>query len=68
MVVEFSITLSPTYSVPILWFRCPAIKSLEELHQLLVPSHLHESIRNVGVLGGISQAVSASLLRAKPTD
>jgi hypothetical protein len=60
--IPFSITLSPTYSVPVLWFNASAITSPQTLHQTLVPPHLQEAIRAVGVMGGISQAVCLSAL------
>ncbi len=56
--VDFSVTLSPTYSVPILWFTSLALRTIDHIHKTLLPNHLAESLRSVGVMGGISQAVS----------
>ncbi|ETN38327.1 uncharacterized protein HMPREF1541_06362 [Cyphellophora europaea CBS 101466] len=56
MDIIFSIILSKTYSVPVLWFRAASMASLDELYEVLVPPHLSDSVRDVGVLGGISQA------------
>ena len=56
--INFSITLSPTYSVPILWLSSLALRTIDQVHENLLPEHLGESIGAVGVMGGISQAVS----------
>jgi Autophagocytosis associated protein, active-site domain len=56
--IDFSITLSPTYSVPVLWFTSSALKSVNQIHEVLLPDYLDEAVRMVGVIGGLSQAVS----------
>ncbi|KAL6243853.1 hypothetical protein RBB50_009287 [Rhinocladiella similis] len=59
--MNFSIILSPTYSVPVLWFSCRPVPgqaglNLDQVYDLLVPSALQEPLRTVGVMGGISMA------------
>jgi hypothetical protein len=61
--VEFSIILSPTYCVPVLWFSCQYAPdkqpmTLDRIYDQLVPQPSSASLRGVGVLGGISMAVS----------
>ncbi|KAK5247571.1 hypothetical protein LTS06_007266 [Exophiala xenobiotica] len=62
LVIHFSITLSPTYRVPVLWFWCQQPQArglnLEQIYDLLVPRTSQAPLRGVGVLGGISMAVS----------
>lgn len=57
--VNFSVTLSPTYTVPVLWLRSPSINNIDQLYEVLVPSEQREHTRDVGVMGGLSQAVSS---------
>lgn len=57
--VDFSITLSPTYAVPILWMRSSSINNIDQLYEMLIPSEQRDHTRNVSVMGGLSQAVSA---------
>ncbi|EXJ78529.1 hypothetical protein A1O1_08930 [Capronia coronata CBS 617.96] len=61
LTIDFSITLSPTYCVPVLWFSCPPIVdgkvfSLDQVYRILVPLAFQQSLRSVGVMGGISMA------------
>ncbi|KAI9681552.1 MAG: hypothetical protein M1829_000749 [Trizodia sp. TS-e1964] len=57
-VVEYSIVLSPTYRVPVLYFslhnssRAPR---LEAVYEALVPLSMRGGLRSVGVLGGLSR-------------
>ncbi|KAJ4548167.1 hypothetical protein HRR76_000777 [Exophiala dermatitidis] len=66
LTVDFSITLSPTYYVPVLWFSCHTPSSgdkplsIEHVYDWLVPHRFRMSLGNVGVMGGISMAVSDS--------
>ena len=60
--IDFSITLSPTYAVPVLWFTSPALASVDRIYNLLTADHLIEPARSIGVMGGISQAVNQHLL------
>lgn len=62
VIVDFSVILSPTYQVPVLWFapgQLP-LKStwdLDTVYQHLVPKLQQDPVRQVGILGGISMAV-----------
>lgn len=63
LIVDFSITLSPTYCVPVLWFSCRwksthKMLSLDQVHEWLVPPQSQAPLKNVGVMGGISMTVS----------
>src|ERR1700733_2207549 len=62
IVVDFSILLSPTYQVPVLWFTIHEVplhgpSGLDAVYQYLVPDLQKSGIRQVGILGGISMAV-----------
>jgi ubiquitin-like-conjugating enzyme ATG10 len=62
VIVAFSILLSPTYQVPVLWFTPDQFPlhgpwDLDTVYQYLVPHHYHTGLRQVGILGGISMAV-----------
>lgn len=59
--VDFSIALSPSYQVPVLWFRLSTqtptdVEAIDRVYSLLVPPATRASLRHVGVLGGISIA------------
>ncbi|KAK5448109.1 hypothetical protein LTS15_009133 [Exophiala xenobiotica] len=60
LIIHFSITLSPTYRVPVLWFWCQQSLArelnLEQTYDLLVPRTSQAPLRGVGVIGGISMA------------
>jgi len=61
LIVDFSITLSPTYGTPVLWFLYQSGSdrsrvSLEQVYDWLVPQTSHGSMRGVGVMGGITMA------------
>ncbi|EXJ75827.1 uncharacterized protein A1O5_00334, partial [Cladophialophora psammophila CBS 110553] len=61
LIVDFSITLSPIYSVPVLWFICRYDRvnkalSLDQIYEWLVPEPSLTSLRGIGVMGGISMA------------
>lgn len=60
--VEFSVTLSPTYQVPVLWFILRQLPSdgptgIDAVYHYLVPDTQQAGLRQVGVMGGISMAV-----------
>src|SRR2546423_605652 len=60
--VDFSIIVSPTYRVPVLWFTLHQVSlnglsGLDAVYQYLVPSLQKDGARNIGILGGISMAV-----------
>ncbi|ETI29174.1 hypothetical protein G647_01627 [Cladophialophora carrionii CBS 160.54] len=61
LIVDFSVILSPTYCVPVLWFSChhgPEKRpiTLDQIYEQLVPQPSSAPLRGVGVLGGISMA------------
>lgn len=62
VIVDFSIILSPTYQVPVLWFTAGQLSlhrpwGLDTVYKHLVPHLQQDRLRQVGVLGGISVAV-----------
>lgn len=62
VIVEFSIILSPTYCVPVLWFIFRQLPSngaggIDAVYHYLVPQTQQAGLRQVGVMGGISMAV-----------
>ncbi|KAL9112386.1 MAG: hypothetical protein Q9227_003228 [Pyrenula ochraceoflavens] len=66
LTVRFSICLSPTYQVPVLWFsftgpHAPPAIDLDAVYQHLVPREDTEVMKSYGNLGGISIAVSIFL-------
>jgi len=59
--IDFSITLSPTYSVPVLWFgyhdgHQRRLESVGQLYKWLIPADSRKALHAVGVMGGISMA------------
>ncbi|OJJ36761.1 hypothetical protein ASPWEDRAFT_106862, partial [Aspergillus wentii DTO 134E9] len=56
--VEYSVLLSPTYQVPVLYFmlRCnhQGPVGIDAVYQNLVPDQYRKELKNVGVMGGIS--------------
>lgn len=61
--VDYHILLSPTYRVPVLYFflrNLPVTgpKGIDAVYDYLVPHQFRSELRNVGVIGGISIAVS----------
>jgi ubiquitin-like-conjugating enzyme ATG10 len=62
VILDFSIILSPTYQVPVLWFTAGQLGLhrpwvLDTVYSHLVPNLQQDQLRQVGVLGGISMAV-----------
>lgn len=60
---QYDILLSPSYSVPVLYFCVreadgQLVTDLDRIYVLLVPELLRGQLRDVGVMGGISIAVS----------
>ncbi|XHG05247.1 hypothetical protein AWENTII_008487 [Aspergillus wentii] len=68
--VEYSVLLSPTYQVPVLYFmlRCnhQGPVGIDAVYQNLVPDQYRKELKNVGVMGGISFDVCARALETKP--
>jgi ubiquitin-like-conjugating enzyme ATG10 len=60
----YEIHLHPTYQVPALWFTLHDLPNgergfdLEAVYRYLVPSEYKSRMREMGVVGGISAAVS----------
>ncbi|KAF7597417.1 hypothetical protein BBP40_003664 [Aspergillus hancockii] len=57
--IEYSIILSATYQVPVLYFTLrqgnhPRPLGINEVYQYLVPDQYRSELHNVGVMGGIS--------------
>ncbi|KAL4812226.1 hypothetical protein BDW67DRAFT_129299 [Aspergillus spinulosporus] len=55
--VDYDILLSPTYQVPVLYFvlrRADKSLGLDEVYHYLVPDQCRRTIRNMGIMGGIS--------------
>ena len=59
--VNFSIVLSPTYQVPVLWFTVSQantpVFAFEKIYEIVVAPTSHEALHQIGVIGGISMAV-----------
>jgi len=67
VVIDFSIVLSPTYQVPVLWFSFlsdvpTSSNRLETVYDIIVSPTSRQALQNIGVLGGISIAVSSILI------
>lgn len=63
LVVEYNILLSPTYQVPVLYCFVRGMQcTTETLYEHLVPAHSKTQVQDVGVMGGISMAVSGFML------
>ena len=61
--VDFSIIMSPTYQVPVLWFIFTGLpragpQGINGVYQYLVPIAFKAQVEDMGVMGGISIAVS----------
>ena len=63
--IDFSLMLSPTYQVPVLWFRFSSqvpttVTALDRVYETIVLPACRDGLRQMGVLGGISIAVSTA--------
>lgn len=61
--VDYHIIYSSSYRVPVLYFLIHDLppaesRSIETVYRLLVPRHLEDGTRHVGVMGGIGMTVS----------
>jgi hypothetical protein len=71
--VDYDIVLSPTYQVPTLFFIFPAIcqvgsNAIDAAYRYLVPHQYGSSLKNVGVMGGLSFGVrEPPLVKSSPT-
>jgi hypothetical protein len=57
--------MSPTYQVPVLWFVLTGLprdgpQGIDAVYHYLVPTASHIAVKGVGVMGGLSVAVSIS--------
>lgn len=62
--IEYDLLLSPSYFVPVLYFSVRDSKGqlmteLEMIYILLVPQVYRSQMRDVGIMGGLSMAVSS---------
>ena len=62
--IDCSIILSPTYQVPVLYFALSSSASirlgdLDMIYSQMVPANTYGALQRVGVMGGISIAVSS---------
>lgn len=60
--VDFSIIMSPTYQVPVLWFTFAGLpkagpQGIDAVYHYLVPPASKAQVKDLGVMGGISIAV-----------
>lgn len=61
--IDFFVMLSPTYQVPVLYFAMSSsasirLSDLDMIYSRIVPANTHGALQRVGVMGGISIAVS----------
>lgn len=61
--IEYDILLSPSYSIPVLYFsvrdsNSQLVIEIERIYLLLVPEVYQSQMRHVGIVGGLSMAVS----------
>ncbi len=65
--VTYEIHLHPTYALPTLWFTLHDLPNgenafdLDAVYRYLVPEEYKNRLRQVGIMGGISAAVSCPL-------
>lgn len=63
--IEYEILFSPSYRVPVLYFRIQdgrsqLITDVDVVYNCLVPLVYREQLHGVGIIGGISMTVSCS--------
>ncbi|OCL11578.1 hypothetical protein AOQ84DRAFT_373869 [Glonium stellatum] len=59
LTVEYNIVLSPTYQVPVLYFRfrdagCALPLAIDTLYQYVIPEQFKSQVESFGVIGGIT--------------
>ena len=62
LMVEYDIVLSPTYQVPVLYFRirdagCTFPPSIDTLYQYVIPEQFKSQVEGFGIIGGITMTV-----------
>lgn len=59
LMVEYDIVLSPTYQVPVLYFRirdagCALPPSIDTLYRYVIPEQFKSQVESFGIIGGIT--------------
>ncbi|OCK95381.1 uncharacterized protein K441DRAFT_557173 [Cenococcum geophilum 1.58] len=59
LMVEYDIVLSPTYQVPVLYFRirdagCALPPSIDTLYRYVIPKQFKSQVESFGIIGGIT--------------
>ena len=73
LMVEYDIVLSPTYQVPVLYFRirdagCTFPPSINTLYQYVIPEQFKSQVESFGIIGGITMTVCYFDLRLGEAD
>ena len=71
--VEYDIVLSPTYQVPVLYFRirdarCALPPSIDTLYRYVIPEQFKSQVESFGIIGGITMTVCYFDLRLGEAD
>jgi len=68
-IVQYSIVLSPSYQVPVLYFTLSSSSSMtstvDEVYSLLVEPSRRAEMNSIGIMGAISYAVCPDQLRSR---
>jgi len=73
LMVEYDIVLSPTYQVPVLYFRirdagCALPLSIDTLYRYVIPEQFKSQVESLGIIGGITMTVCYFGLRPGEAD
>lgn len=73
LMVEYDIVLSPTYQVPVLYFRirdagCALPPLIDTLYQYVIPGQFKSQVESFGIIGGITMTVCYFDLRPGKAD
>lgn len=73
LMVEYDIVLSPTYQVPVLYFRirdagCALPPSIDTLYRYVIPEQFKSQVESFGIIGGITMTVCYFDLRPGEAD
>jgi len=73
LMVEYDIVLSPTYQVPVLYFRirdagCALPLSIDTLYRYVIPEQFKSQVESFGIIGGITMTVCYFDLRPGEAD
>jgi ubiquitin-like-conjugating enzyme ATG10 len=63
--IEYEVLLSPSYYIPVLYFSVrdssgQMVTEIEQIYALIVPAIYRSQMQSIGVMGGLSMAVSKS--------